>query len=354
MKHLFLVHSSITYYMSVVVVKSLGLSTHDVIFLFYGNYEAPNNTTDITYIDISNYPNFPHPLTIQSIIKSQHIIKLLDKSINHISNNKNYIVYISTTSTLLNQIFITNDLCRGYHFIEEGVANYRDNLYNEPAIKRNKLITIMCSVFNLFHSRISLNYPFLKPYKKFSLSNYVPKYFLLDNKYHSVKNRSNIVLLPFYKESDENHRFDYSNSIIFVMSPLLEYRLCSIENLRCVISYFFSQVISSEQLFVKYHPQQNTQTKDLVLSIALEHNIAIKEIDLSLPMEQVLLHSDNSKWYGFESSLLFYASLFNQSVQPFSLSTILSGIDSKYASWLNTLPSIILEASTKLKIDDSK
>lgn len=336
--------------MSVAVVRSLGLSMSDVIFLCYRNYKAPNCMMEFSCFDISNCPNFPHPLTVRSIIKSNKLIKLIDNTIYKVCNNDNYIVYISTMSTLLSQVFVTNNLCLGYHFIEEGIANYRNNLYSEPATKRNNVVTIICSIFNLFHRRISLNYPFLKPFDKFVKKDYVPKYFLLENKFHATENKSNVVLLPFYKDFDKSQKFDYSNSRIFIMSPLLEYRLCSLENLRSVICYFFSQFNGNEPLFVKYHPQQNAQTKDLIASIALRYNVVLKEIDMSIPMEQVLLYSNNSRWYGFESSLLFYASLLNPSVQSFSLSAILEDQDVQYATWLRTLPSIILEASIRLKI----
>lgn len=339
--------------MSVAVVRSLGLSMNEVVFLYYRNYKAPNCEMEFSNLDISNCPNFPHPLTVRSILKSSQLIKLIDSTICKVCNNDNYIVYISTMSTLLSQVFVTNSLCLGYHFIEEGIANYRNNLYREPATKRSKVVTMMCSIFNLFHRRISLNYPFLKPFDKYFRKNYVPKYFLLDNKFHAAENISNVVLLPFYKDRDVNHKYDYSNSKMFIMSPLLEYRLCSLENLRYVLCNFFSQLKGGEPLFVKYHPQQNTQTKELIASIALRYNVVLKEVDMSIPMEQVLLYSNNSRWYGFESSLLFYASLLNQSVQSFSLSAILEEQDSQYAAWLRTLPSIILEASIRLKKDTS-
>ena len=135
--------------MSVAVVRSLGLSMGDVIFLCYRNYKAPNCTMEFSCFDISNYPNFPHPLTVRSIIRSKKIIKLIDNTINKVCNNDNYIVYISTMSTLLSQVFVTNSLCLGYHFIEEGIANYRNNLYSEPATKRSNVVAIICSIFNL-------------------------------------------------------------------------------------------------------------------------------------------------------------------------------------------------------------
>lgn len=343
MKHIFLIHSSITYYVSLSVIQHDKIPLYDVIFLLDRNYRNIYSKIQVQTVNISKWERFPYPLTISSIVNSKYYIRSIDKKINEICSKDIYTLYIPTASTLFNQVLITNSLCVGYHFIEEGIANYRYNLYNEPAVSRSKAIALTCKIYNMLHSRLTLDYPFLKSYKKKAFN---PQYYYLENRYHLQNVKDNTILLPFYKEQ-ECDDFIFSNSQIFIMSPLVEFNLCSIDNLIKVIHYYFAQ-LKSRSIYIKYHPVQNENIKEMIVEVASKFKIAVNEIELNLPMEQVLAYSDNAKWIGFESSLLFYATILNSTTQTYSLSNRLAKLDSRYNKWLNSLPNLILNSSQQL------
>ena len=344
MKHIFFIHSSITYYVSVSVVKYCNLSIEDVIFLLDKNYKNIYSNLGVTTVDITNWERFPYPVSLSSILLADKYIRKIDCNINKVCLNENYILYIHTTSTLFNQALITNPLCIGYHFIEEGIANYRENLYYEPAVLRGKVTSLLCRLYNKIHPRLSLNYPFLRSYEK---KKFNPQYYYLENRYHVQEARSNVILLPFYKESD-SEQFNYSDSQVFIMSPLIEFGLCSIESLEQVLVDYFSQCKELGKIYVKYHPIQNDKVKKMFELICYRYKLHLVEIDKNLPMEQVLMCSHDSNWVGFESSLLFYASIMNSTIHVYSLSNKLAKLDSKFSKWLNTLPDLILKASKKI------
>lgn len=344
MKHIFFIHSSITYYVSISVVKYCNLSIEDVIFLLDKNYKNAYSNLGVTTVDITNWERFPYPISLSSILMADKYIRRIDYNINKVCFNENYILYIHTTSTLFNQVLITNPLCVGYHFIEEGIANYRENLYYEPAVLRSKVVSLICKFYNMIHPRLSLNYPFLKYYEK---KKFNPQYYYLENCYHVQEARSNVVLLPFYKESDFG-KFDLSDSLVFIMSPLIEFGLCSIGSLEKVLVGYFSRFKMFEKIYVKYHPIQEDKVKQMFVSICNKYSLNLIEIDKNIPMEQVLICSKNSNWVGFESSLLFYASIMNNAIHTYSLSNRLAEVDTKYSNWMKTLPDLILNTSEKL------
>jgi hypothetical protein len=119
MKHLFSVHSPITFLIAHAAIEFLKLDVKDVIILSNG-YKLP----------IDKYKNFPF-FTNLSRTWTQKIKYLNapiseDNYLNGLLEGENFIAYIDLMS-YHQRIFITHSLCSGFHFIEEGNASYRDD-----------------------------------------------------------------------------------------------------------------------------------------------------------------------------------------------------------------------------------
>lgn len=313
--------------MSMSVIKHKKLNNKEIIILCNRNYKNKySNAHGYLCVNITNWKQLPHPLNIKSILKMGNFIKEFDVQMCNLIHNEPFIVYIPSSNTISCQMLLTNKSCAGYHFIEEGLANYRMNLYYEPPVKRNFFISILLKAYNLFSSRVQLDYPFLKPYKA---NKYEPHYYYLDNSIHRINKQHNHILLPLYKE-DNNAEFIYNNCVFFISESLLESRFCNENSLRIVLDKTFKKIKNISPIYIKFHPAQKELSRTLVYNVAKKYISNVYIIDDSSSMEQIFIHSTNLKIIGFTSSLLFYANILNPSIEVLNIDNELSLLDKKF------------------------
>ena len=322
MKHIFIIQSSITYYISLAVINYKQLNPLDVIFISTRHYN-PNNQSYIIY-DCLEWLDWYYPLSIKKLARHYGNLHKIDDRIFSITNNEEYYAYIPNTDSPLNQIVITNDLCKKYAIIEEGVANYRDYLYTRPSFVRPKIIILACYFLNYFLKRIYLYHPFLGEYRK---SNLKPQYFYFKSDKNIITERDNHVYLPFYKEQ-YCREYDYSRCNLFVLSSLRN--KIHQDNQLPLLLYISDKLIGVENLYIKYHPAQDDTFKREFERILNAKSITYSVMDNNLSIEQVIVNSRNLTLYGFDSSALFYSKILNPNIKVYSFSKYLSNIDSLY------------------------
>lgn len=322
MKHIFLIQSSITYYVSLAVIDYKKLSHSDVIFISTRHYIPGNLSYD--YYDCSEWLDWYYPLSIKKLFYHYKNLGIIDKRINTITNKDYYYAYIPNTDSPLNQIIITNDYCQKYAIIEEGIANYRDYLYTRPSFVRPKMISLACHILNLFLSRIYLNHSFLGEYKKSKLK---PHYYYFKSDKNPKTRKENHIYLPFYKEQ-YSREFDYSRCSIFILSALRN--KINPDNLLPLLQYVSSKFRNVINLYIKYHPAQDNDFKNIFESVLKSQGLSYTIMDNNLSMEQVIVNSEDLTIYGFDSSALFYSKILNPNVRVYSFSNYLSSIDPLY------------------------
>ena len=251
--------------------------------------------------DISFWMNKFYPMKIKTILNLRRIIKSFDCYISCLIADS-FTVYIPQLTTPIFQLLITHHSCVGYHFMEEGLAYYKDQLYKASPNKFPLLVELLFKVYNIFCRRVQLNYPFLKPYKK---SRFQPKYYLLNNKYNVL--RENVSLVSWIKEETFFTSIP-SGASVLVLSPIVEYRLATPEKFYASMNLLFNY-ISDSHVFIKAHPYQASSVVNTLVGLLEQHGKTWTLIPNDEPFEQILLSVENLCVFGTESSLMFYATL---------------------------------------------
>lgn len=126
MKYVFWIHSSTSYYMAKAIIAKENLDCHNVVYLIDRNYANKyHNNIDIEIEDISFWMNKFYPMKIKTILNLRRIIKSFDCYISCLIADS-FTVYIPQLTTPIFQLLITHHSCVGYHFMEEGLAYYKE------------------------------------------------------------------------------------------------------------------------------------------------------------------------------------------------------------------------------------
>lgn len=325
MKHIFWVHSTITFFISQSIIRYLNIDRKDILFLKARDFRI--NFDGYRYLKCDEWLNLCHPLTLRSLIKIKELERVVDANIARECEGDDFVAYIPTTSNLPCQLLLSNSNCKGYAIIEEGLANYRSNLYSEPAVKRSKATKLICTIYNSLNKRVYLNHPFLAPFKNSDLPY---TYYYFDTPIHIKK--CNHIYLPFFND-DYIKEYDYSGSVLFIMSPLYEDKMLSQESWREILEYAIDRMECSKTLFVKYHPAQSEFSKQLVEKCLQNKDIPYKVVGNEVPIELVLKNSKDVLYYGFESSVLIYASILSKNSKIFCFCNKLSEIDGTFSQF---------------------
>lgn len=325
MKYIFWIHSSTAYYTSKAVVKLNKIPKADIIFFTDRGYQNKYDDNEFNSVDVRNIASLFQKITVLKMLRMPIYIKKVDKQISLLLRDESFFLYIPQMTSPIFQVLVTNKLCVGYSFVEEGFANYKVNLYSESPNSFPKVFSMFFSVYNVFHKRIELNHPFLAPYRKTHLK---PKYYLLRNQYHHATDDT--ILVDW--EIERNILRLPTESHVMILSPLVEYNLADYDNFFYAIRILCNRIMNSgaSTVYLKFHPYQNENVKRDVMSCLQTQNIHNCVLSSDEPFEQILLSSEKLNLYGFESSLLFYATVFRRNHKVYSANRLLSQKDKNY------------------------
>lgn len=118
MKHLFIVHSHITYLMSLAIVRYLNIKNDDVRILSYNHLFHPQiMPIQIFYLSLNE--------NVAVKFKYWNYARYIDRTISSVTDDEDYALYINYPH--YKYLFMTNNHCKKINFIEEGMDNYKEN-----------------------------------------------------------------------------------------------------------------------------------------------------------------------------------------------------------------------------------
>lgn len=129
MRHLFYVHSHITFLVSKQYIIDNGINPDDCLFLCVREYVLPASYK-IVFKNVLAYPTEVLPHGYTRLLKNYNIItgfqniRLLEKKINVFFNNKPFIYYVPNTNLDCSSAIITMPQCKHFFIIEEGDTAY--------------------------------------------------------------------------------------------------------------------------------------------------------------------------------------------------------------------------------------
>lgn len=325
MKHVFSIHSPITYFCSVCVILHEQLHKDDVIFL-YTSYkpETPYGSVVPSYAQQHK--------SLWSKLWSFNLTKAYDHYLSKFLNDDTFIAYIDLAH-YYQKILITHQQCEAFHFIEEGTASYIEaqslkdvtRIESKMQFRNVHLKEYMCTVVRVLRGYnlklLALPY-FANAYAFISDA----KFYGFDASIFPGVSPDKIIKLEPLQYHLEPSAIDnglhLSNSIILIEESYFKgYGLHPEAIATCFKRSLLKlkALTHEKKILVKLRPNQNKA--DALWVQYLEKNaIQFEILPSALVLEMALLKSHSCIVIGTVSSLLFYAAIFgHQSLSNYQL-----------------------------------
>lgn len=342
MKHLFYIHSQTCTITALKIIQDQNLDISNVIFLISRN--TPNLDNRIKHINIYPLVDLWNYFNIRSLfnfrwIYNNRILNILDSLIERVAPN-GFVFYSQNGRHYKYNIFISHPLCKGNHYIEDGLDMYTSKIeynkkYPNPLKKRYKIVNNILGFIQGNKNRIfQKSDPFWK-------ANYGTCFFALHEE--SMKDIS--LKIPIINLQKVNLKFQEKKLKpipILLPSALSEQGICS--NRELSLTYIRFCVNSNiKEAYIKWHPAHTNESKSEIKSLLRTSGITLIELEKTLSLELYFMHtSTKHKIVSIGSSLLIYGALFGKNCVSFALYPILHIIINGYTPrskyWLNTYP----------------
>lgn len=323
MKHIFTVHSHITYLISIAIIDFLQLDPSEVIIISYNTKFNPSyQPFTINYIKRGGSKGFLKKMV--KIVRNFNYAKLLDEQINKLTSGESYYLYINYVIGN-NRILLTNPKCIGLSFIEEGMDNYKEDSllsytvhsksdsFRLPFVQRWSFLKINIKEILREITNEKLNlipvhpscFSLIPGIKYFSFSKYSFPNIQGNNK-HILDIRS----VADYVSKGSNVSID--NAVLWVGDNVVNFYKLPVENYIEAVKNGISDFIKINpfsKIYLKFHQDEHFKSKLETQRLFELLNIETIIIDNSQSAEILLLNSKNIKIIGLTSSLLWYASI---------------------------------------------
>ena len=319
MKHVFSVHSPITFLAAHAVIEQLDLPLEDVIILTNG-YTIPTKKYN-TFPFLSNINNRWY----KKLLNLNHPV-LQDQYLERLLKGDDFTAYLDLMSYHQREL-ITHTKCRGFHFIEEGNSSYRDrdDLEDLTWDKRTQAYRI-----SGFSSRLKEAFLALKwvlrgyshrllsiPYSFSAYAHFVDTtfYCFSDLAFPTIPDAKKKILrlnpsqeldalAGGQKISDAIIWVDGSNSR-FTGLPESYYQKAIDNAIRLLGERLHQHVV-----YVKLRPGLTDYSSNYLYQQLVNNGCEVRVLPDKLILECLFLNSDNCDVIGNLSSALFYASVF--------------------------------------------
>ena len=320
MKHIFTVHSHITFLSALAAIKHNRLNKEDVLILS-NKYKVP----------VKGYRVQPSYDEVESSIfeklKNFNYPKAYDNYIKKLTKGEHYIAYIDLMSSG-NKVLVTNPKCSAFHFIEEGIVNYGE--YDSL-----KLLTIDNNQFpwRIVYARdwkLILNAVVRiirgRSLKMFSLPIHpniygyfkgVSYYCFSEKAFLNIPKASKVIT-PFHLIREEmltlNDGLEISNSCLWLGDTMTKAYGIEPEVFEEALSTFLDNWLQThpandKKVFLKFRKGQFEEEIKLTIKTFQSFGFTTEVLPYDTVVEALLIASENVTAMGNGTSLLIYASL---------------------------------------------
>src|SRR6266496_1229351 len=326
MKHLFLVHTPITYLSSVSIISKLGLQREDAI-IFFIQFDKAISSSD-QYISITLNEFYKKERSFKKLYNYFRYFNIpgrIDPIIDATINNEKFVAYVPVL-TFIHKLFITHPNCCAFNFIEEGLAHYykEETLENldpgyskdlwRSSISQNtkKVLNEMYLVLRGYNFKLQ-GLPF--SYSCYNSFEHVRFYGLTQDSFPLIDVRKKVII-PFEKKRFALQKPEYNvnldGKIVWIGdASVLRHGFSAsiyIKGIKdgCI---GFIKNRGEKEIFIKFHRDEPVQLRTAIKKLFQENGISFQIIPDSVIMELLLFKAENVTLVGIYSSLLYYASI---------------------------------------------
>lgn len=327
MKHIFFIHSPITYLVSVSVINELQISPEDAIIIFHGfDNKTLLDINRYTGVSMNNFnSNKNWVVRVYNYFRYFNIINRLDKVIDSATKGKKFIAYVPGLSPV-HRSLVTHPNCVSFNFIEEGLAQY----YTEETLeslnptysKYSWRSSVLKNTKRVMHEIYLLlrGYNFKLQGLPFSYSCYhafsnVLCYGLSKDSFSLIDEKKRHIV-SFKKENfgliKQEFDINLSDKIVWIGdSGILNYGFSNALYLKGIkegcIEFVKNRDVNN--IYIKFHREEPANIRQAINKLFRDNNISVEIIPDSVIMELLLFEAKNVTLIGVYSSLLYYASL---------------------------------------------
>lgn len=320
MKHVFVVHSNITYLISLGIISKEQLNESDILIISDGfTCDGPIPVSTVKVEASRGVWNQSIRRYVKLFFKPWHeLYQIIDGFV----KDDTFTAYVPVLH-LIKKLVIIHPKCAQFHFIEEGTASYMENAtltdYSIAAIENKYWIYPkgLKGIKQRFH-HIYREFGF-----KTNVIGTIPIYYLnhdnCNRKFYGFSEETHPALLTgrrevidmksimndfiFEKQIDE-----YCGENVWIGDPDVEKMYGEEAFLDCLENILFP-ALRFKTLYVRYHYRENRMQRQRFESLLGKHGIEYSIIDDKQIMELVFIKSERCNCYGFMSSLLMYANM---------------------------------------------
>lgn len=319
MKHVFVVHSNITYLISLGVISKEKYNLNDVLIISDGF--SCNGPVPIVVVKTA---------ANRTIMRSSFIryIKLyfnpryeLYRELDNFLKGECFTAYVPVLH-LIKKLVLLHPNCKQFHFIEEGTASYYTTMtFDEYAIVYNNkpwfysknlqgLIDRLHTAYKEFGFRSGMIESIPISYMNHDSAGRT-FYCLSDDAYPALKYGKKVVLdlslsLDSYIWKDTV--LELQNVCLWIGDPDVAGRYGYDSYEHCIIEKLIP-AIGNNKLFIRYHYRENIRQRKAFTGILDRYSVDYDFIDDKQIMELVFIKSKSCKCFSFASSLSVYAKI---------------------------------------------
>lgn len=306
MKHVFVVHSPITYLAALGVICKYRINFDDVYIVSEGYYRES-----------------PIPILVLPIMSRRNpfififSIHYVDYRLNKLIGDDSFIAYVPAMYSL-SKIISTNLKCKSFHFIEEGLSVYARNIplqwyyHTKPLLgfRNNRIKNIVSSFLRLLqgYNEIIDSFPFL-------YNAYVNVENIL---FFGFSEKSYVGATPVLIDLKKVHETFFSNHVCSLKSDAVIWvgtyfrENDKLDNYIDVIDKYFIRFLhksSISHIQIKFHPSELILSRKRTMALFNNHGISYDVLCDDVILEIELQCVKNVRLFGTSSSVLYYASL---------------------------------------------
>jgi hypothetical protein len=336
MKHIFFVHSHITYLVSCGVIKREAIDKSNCAFVVDRSYRIPTGKFVSYDFPFQTYPE--HFGVHRKFWVGWYKLMKLDRFILIACSRENYIFYFPKTDFGFFGLVISHKLCKGFSIIEEGLVAYWEKSifdHNNPVKKLP------------VHRRLlmSLNYFYRMPTLKYSFDpRYINIYCVSDFAFRGYDRK--VVLDLNFETHSEQIINDSTQANVLVFDAIVEYSIVTLANFLSALERLLKALASNSvtHMYFKFHPQQYVTPESANQIRKVFANFAglmeFRELADTISLELLAVQL-KPNFYVNTSSVGVYAALFGCTV--YSYAYFIIDAEPAYQKIIDKLPDIFRE-----------
>lgn len=342
MKHIFYIHSYITYFVSIQVIKLHNFKPEQCVFLYGRGFKPKQQSIKVTehVSPFSHYPTNTFALE-RKFWKTWEKLRHFDAFVRKITGGDLFHLYTNQTGIDFIRLLKENRSCTGFSILEEGLYSYYtlDQLNSElcPPLGRPSLIYRILHFLN-FTGRLPCNKIYLDP-------TYDTVYGISDEAFPTYPRRT-ILPFPFEKVTEAQGEKETN---ILVFDSFMEYGVIKGSVFEKALDKTFDYLKKEgvKEVYIKYHPEQYTSTTYLNNARSLiskyKVDLTIHELEREASLEIIASDKTNPRvvFYTFFSSIGLYAAMCGRTAVSFA--KYIADEDAEYKYRLSLTPQIYKE-----------